>query len=67
VDIGDVFRYTFKGVEVDWWDWGDSSDHEETVVTLPCFIAGRVVKPEDNGGRPKLIVPASNVLEFTII
>jgi len=63
----DVFRYVFKGVEIDWWDWGDSSDHEETIVKLPCFINGRVVDPKDNGGRPKLIVPASNSIEFTIV
>ncbi|KAH7124361.1 hypothetical protein EDB81DRAFT_219674 [Dactylonectria macrodidyma] len=64
--VGDVFRYIFKGVKLDWWDWGDSSDHVETVVKLPCFIKGQVTEPQDNGGRPKLIVPASNAVEFTI-
>lgn len=65
---GDVFRYTFKGVEaLDWWDWGSSEDHRQTVVKLPCWIAGDVVDPPDNGRRPKLVVPASKPVEFSFI
>ncbi|KAL5327672.1 hypothetical protein ACEPPN_005373 [Leptodophora sp. 'Broadleaf-Isolate-01'] len=67
VKVGDVFRIVFKGVELDWWDWGGIEDHGETVVKLPCFLKGRVVEPRDNGGRPKLIVPASNLVDFTIV
>lgn len=67
VIAGDLFRYVFKGVEVDWWDWGGNAEHKDTIVKLPCFINGRVVEPKDNGGRPKLIVPASNYVEFTIV
>lgn len=67
VNIGDVFRYVLKGVELNWWDWGSTAEHKETIVKLPCFIAGRVVEPKDNGGRPKLVVPASNSVEFTIV
>ncbi|KFY31521.1 hypothetical protein V493_01029 [Pseudogymnoascus sp. VKM F-4281 (FW-2241)] len=67
VTAGDLFRYVFKGVEVDWWDWGGNTEHKNTTVKLPCFINGRVVEPNDNGGRQKLIVPASNSVEFTIV
>ncbi|KAL3427579.1 kinesin light [Phlyctema vagabunda] len=65
--VGDVFRFLCKGIELDWWDCGDSSDHAETMVKLSCFIAGLVVGPKDNSGRPKLMVPASNSVEFTIV
>lgn len=67
MEVGDVFRYTFKGVEVDWWDWGDRESHVDTIVKLPCFLNARVIEPKNNGGRPKLIVPASNSIEFTVI
>jgi hypothetical protein len=67
VSIGDVYRYVLKGVELDWWDWGSKAEHKETTVKLPCFIKGLIVEPKDNGGRPKLVVPASNTVEFTIV
>lgn len=67
VVVGDLFRYVFKGLELDWWDWGGKTEHMETIVKLPCFIKGKVVEPKDNGGRPKLVVPASNFIEFTIV
>lgn len=61
---GDRFRFRFKGVVVDWWDWGTMEEHADTIVKLPSFIAGRVTDPADNGGRPKLIVPASEAVQF---
>jgi hypothetical protein len=63
---GDTLRYRFDGTEVDWWNWGGPEEHAETTVKLPCFIAGRVVDPPDNGGRPKLVVPPSGPLEFVV-
>ncbi|OTA99828.1 hypothetical protein M426DRAFT_268576 [Hypoxylon sp. CI-4A] len=64
---GDVFRYVFKGATaLDWWDWGSGEDHKETVVKLPCWIKGPVVDPAHNGGRPKLVIPASNCVEFAL-
>jgi hypothetical protein len=65
--VGDTFRYVFKGATLDWWDWGDSEDHAGTEVELPCFRWARVVKPADNDGRPKLVVPGSNIVEFSIV
>lgn len=47
---------------VDWWDLGG---HADTVVDLPCLIAGQVTGPIDHGDRPKLVVPASEAVEFT--
>jgi hypothetical protein len=64
--VGDVFRCCYKGTTLDWWDWGALEDHADTVVTLPCWIAGAVVEPKDNGGWPKIVVPASNVVEFSL-
>lgn len=63
--VGDVFRYRSKGATVDWWDWGSREEHAETVVKLPCWIAGPVADPAGNGGWPKLVVPASDV-QFSI-
>lgn len=60
---GDSFRYCFKGAQLDWWDWGHFEDHKDTVVR----IDGKVREPNDNGGRPGLIVPASNYVEFTVV
>lgn len=60
---GDKFRYGFKGASIDWWDWGHFRDHQDTRV----WIDGRVLNPQDNGGRPKLVVPASNWAEFTLV
>ncbi|KAH1396323.1 hypothetical protein KXX51_008404, partial [Aspergillus fumigatus] len=63
VSPGDKLRYGFKGAQLDWWDWGHFRDHENTVV----WINGKVRDPKDNGGRPGLVVPASNWVEFTVI
>ncbi|KAI0428873.1 hypothetical protein F5Y09DRAFT_275934 [Xylaria sp. FL1042] len=65
--LGDIFRYSFTGTEVEWWDWGTKDEHKETFVSLPPWIAGYVTKPRDNGGRSTLIVPASEAAEFTMI
>ncbi|CAI7606598.1 unnamed protein product [Penicillium discolor] len=60
---GDVFRYGYKGGKLDWWDWGNFEDHEDTVV----WIYGGVTDPKDNEGRPGIMIPASNLIEFTIV
>jgi hypothetical protein len=65
-NVGDVFRLRCKGFTIDWWDWGDAAEHANTEVQLLCWIKGPVTNPRDNGGRPKLVVPASNEIEFTI-
>jgi hypothetical protein len=64
VEMGDRFKYVVKGAIVNWWDWGTTEEHRNTVVQLPCWISGDVVEPGDNGGRPKIVVPASNEVEF---
>ncbi|GFF51533.1 conserved hypothetical protein [Aspergillus udagawae] len=60
---GDEFRYRFKGTQLDWWDWGHLRDHENTVVGIEYLVRD----PKDNGGRPGLVVPASNWVEFTMV
>ncbi|KAF4253498.1 hypothetical protein CNMCM8812_001542 [Aspergillus fumigatus] len=60
---GDEFRYRFKGAQLDWWDWGHLGDHENTIVWVNYLVRD----PKDNGGRPGLVVPASNWVEFTMV
>jgi hypothetical protein len=67
VEVGDKFKYVIKGAVVDWWNWGAKEQHRDTVVQLPCWIAGDVVEPKDNDGRPKLVVPKSNEVEFEFV
>jgi hypothetical protein len=62
--VGDTFRFVFKGYTLDWGDWGDGTGTE---VTLPCFHWARVIEPADNDGRPDLVVPGSNTVEFSIV
>lgn len=64
---GDEFRYRVIRSETDWWEWGTMEDHRDTAVKLPCYIRGEVTDPKDNGGRPKLVVPASEWFEFTLV
>jgi hypothetical protein len=65
--VGDTYRYQYCGGCVDWWIWGDCQEHAKTVVKLPCWLYGRVVSPADNDGRPVIMVPSSNFVEFTIV
>ena len=67
VQAGDHFKVVIRGAILDWWDFGTKEDHRETEVELPCFIAGDIEKPKDNGGRPKIVVPASNEILFTYV
>jgi hypothetical protein len=60
---GDKYRYRFKGGQLDWWDWGHLRDHKDTVVWVDDWVRN----PKDNGGRPGLVVPASNLIEFTVV
>lgn len=61
---GNQFRYGFKGITLDWWDWGDLHDHGNTVVWIR---EDRLHAPKDNGGRPEIKVPASNWLKFKLV
>lgn len=62
---GDRFRFRFTGVVVDWWYWGGTmEEHADTIFKLPSFIAGKVTDPADNGGRPQLVVPVSEAVQF---
>lgn len=65
--VGDTYRYQYWGGRVDWWVWGDREEHANTVVKLPCWPNGQVVDPADNDGKPDILVPSSNFVEFTIV
>ncbi|OQD62916.1 hypothetical protein PENPOL_c010G01511 [Penicillium polonicum] len=64
---GDRFRYLFKGATLDWWNWGNFEDHKDTVVWVPGWLVAKVQDPSDNEGRPIVVVPASNTVEFTLV
>ncbi|KAF3018336.1 hypothetical protein E8E15_006452 [Penicillium rubens] len=65
--VGDTYRYQYWGGCIDWWTWGDREEHANTVVKLPCWLNDHVVEPADNDGRPVIMVPSSNFVEFTAI
>ncbi|KAJ5164247.1 uncharacterized protein N7500_006077 [Penicillium coprophilum] len=65
--VGDTYRYQYCGGCVDWWVWGDFKEHANTVVKLPCWLQDYVVDPDDNDGRPFIMIPSSNFVEFTIV
>jgi hypothetical protein len=67
VKAGETFKYVVKGAVVDWWDWGIKAEHTATVVKLPCRVVGDIIEPADNNGWPKLVVPASDEVEFQYI
>ncbi|KAE8389451.1 hypothetical protein BDV23DRAFT_97761 [Aspergillus alliaceus] len=60
--VGDVFRYQHKGGMIDWWAWGSAEDHADTVVRISV---GPEFDPPSQ--EPKLMVPASNLLDITIV
>lgn len=64
---GDMFRYRVTRSEVDWWDWGSMEDHKETALKMFMWYRGSLTDPKDNGGRPKVLVPASDWFGFTLI
>ncbi|GES65444.1 hypothetical protein ATEIFO6365_0010037000 [Aspergillus terreus] len=65
--VGDTYRYRYWGGCVDWWIWGDREEHAKTVVKLPCWLNDHVVDPADNDGRPVVMAPSSNFVEFTVV
>lgn len=64
---GDTFRYLFKGATLDWWNWGNFETHKDTVVWVPGWLQAKIKDPKDNEGRPVVVVPASNAVEFTLV
>jgi hypothetical protein len=65
--LGEQLRYQFKGNTLDWWDWGTAEDHAQTIVTLPGSGVEPISNPKDNDGWPKVVVPASNIVQWTVI
>lgn len=64
---GERLRYQFKGNTLDWWDWGTAVAHTQTFVTLPGSEVEPISDPKDNGGRPEVVIPASKVVEWTVV
>ncbi|GAA90195.1 UbiA prenyltransferase family protein [Aspergillus luchuensis IFO 4308] len=40
-EVGDIWRYRFKGGTVDWWDYGGVDEHVDTNVQIPPHPWGR--------------------------
>ncbi|KAJ9251280.1 hypothetical protein DTO195F2_7839 [Paecilomyces variotii] len=64
---GERLRYQFKGNTLDWWNWGTAVAHTQTFVTLPGSEVEPISDPKDNGGRPEVVIPASKVVEWTVV
>lgn len=67
LELGDEIRYQYKGGTIDWWDWGTEEDHKDTKVTVKGIVYTWLAKPNDNDGRPRIEVHASNVVQFRIV
>ncbi|XRM40926.1 hypothetical protein ABZX51_004227 [Aspergillus tubingensis] len=63
---GQQLRYQFTGETLDWWDWGTMEGHAQTVVTLPGSGVEPIKHPKDNDNRPKVVIPASNIVEWIV-
>ncbi|OJJ98705.1 hypothetical protein ASPACDRAFT_121268 [Aspergillus aculeatus ATCC 16872] len=64
--VGEVIRYRFEGCKLAWWNWGTLEDHKNTSITL-TGLGGAIVDPPNNDGRPEVMIPASNLVEFTVV
>lgn len=62
---GETMRHLFKGCRLSWWDWGTKEDHIDTIVSVIGF--GVITSPPDNDGRPEVVIPTSNMVEFTVV
>ncbi|KAL4905055.1 hypothetical protein BDW74DRAFT_178065 [Aspergillus multicolor] len=65
VKAGDMLMYGFKGAVLDWWDYGDFEDHLDTVVMAK--ERWKVEVPQDNWGRPKIVVPGGKWEVFIVV
>ncbi|RAH62700.1 hypothetical protein BO85DRAFT_473403 [Aspergillus piperis CBS 112811] len=63
---GEQVRYQFVGITLDWWDWGTAEDHAQTIVTLPGSGIEPISHPKNNDNRSKVVIPASNIVEWTM-
>lgn len=70
------FMCIFKGITVPWWDWGTREEYlvNAEYITFPYHMGSydriefyEAFHQETNGGRPKILVPASNEIEFTVV
>lgn len=67
--IGAMFRLSFKGATIRWWDWGTKDDHVDTVLTFRGYgqkLSAPDFTDDDNGGRPRIFVPCSNEIGLVL-
>ncbi|KAJ6128909.1 hypothetical protein N7471_010126 [Penicillium samsonianum] len=63
---GDSYRFQYWGGCVEWWIWGSREEHANTTVKVPPW-RGNIVDPVGNEGKPKIIIPGSNTVEFVVV
>lgn len=64
--VGDSYRFQYWGGYVEWWIWGSREEHANTTVKVPPW-RGHVVDPVDNEGKPDIVIPGSNTVEFVVV
>ncbi|KAF3399948.1 hypothetical protein F1880_007979 [Penicillium rolfsii] len=64
--VGDSYRFRYWGGYVKWWIWGTREEHANTTVKVPPW-RGAVVDPFGNEGKPDIIIPGSNTVEFVVV
>lgn len=70
VVLVDRFRFCFKGVYVDWWDWGDLEEYKQVgmMVLLLCFEVVRLIEREMDKKMFVLVVfGVEEGVEFVIV
>ncbi|RAK99015.1 uncharacterized protein BO80DRAFT_446847 [Aspergillus ibericus CBS 121593] len=63
---GEVIRYRFTGCKLTWWNWGTKEDYKDTSITV-TGLGGAIIHPPNNDGRPEVVIPPSNLVEFTVV
>lgn len=64
--VGDSYRFQYWGGYVEWWIWGSREEHANTTVKVPPW-RGDVVDPVGNEGKPDIVIPGSNTVEFVVV
>ncbi|KAL4881102.1 hypothetical protein BJY04DRAFT_218619 [Aspergillus karnatakaensis] len=64
---GDVFRVQHRGGVVGWWDWGRSEYLKRVLGSFESGGESGVLYPVDLGGRARLVVPGSEMVEVVFV
>lgn len=68
-ELGAIFRFAFKGVTIEWWDWGTKDrTHADTTVTVRGYSQSTRsdFTDDNNSSRPQIVVPSSSEIELVL-